>query len=60
MSGCGVTYYSAKRKAICFEPETDKDLDRLKDLLRELREDGQENRIIRLEYGKWLILLSGD
>ena len=53
MSGCGLTWYSKKRNAICFEPETDKDLDRLEEMLEELREAGHKNKITKVESSIW-------
>ena len=61
MSGCGYTYIDKMRNAICFEPETDKDLDRLEELLEELKQAGYERRISKMELGfsgaVWLIAL---
>jgi len=43
MSGCGHTWFT--KGYICFEPETDKDWDRLEELLEELRNGGFGHRI---------------
>jgi hypothetical protein len=64
MSGCGYTWYAKKSKAIAFEPETDKDLDRLEALLEELREAGFGDRIVDKQsdntgWPMWYIKLEG-
>lgn len=56
MSGCGTTWFSAKRNAICFEPETDKDLDRLEILLEELKQANQDWRVQKV-IDFWVVKL---
>ena len=56
MSGCGDTWFSKKGNAICFEPVTDKDLDRLEELLQELKSGGYEHRITKVR-DTWFVTL---
>ena len=51
MSGPGRVWYNYKVDAICFEPETDKDYDRLQELLEDLREAGYGDRLERTAAG---------